>query len=44
MSRARVWTLRFAGVAVFLLAWEILGRILGEALIAPFSAVASGYP
>lgn len=44
MSRTRAWTLRLAGIAVFLLLWEILGRILGEALFAPFSAVVAGFP
>lgn len=44
MSTTRAWALRFAGVAVFLIAWEIVGRIFGEALFAPFSAVIAGYP
>jgi ABC-type nitrate/sulfonate/bicarbonate transport system permease component len=44
VSRSRAWALRLAGVAVFLLLWEILGRILGEALFAPFSAVIAGFP
>ncbi len=44
MSRRRAWALRLAGVAVFLLLWEILGRMLGEALFAPFSAVVAGFP
>lgn len=44
MSRRRAWALRLAGVAVFVLLWEIAGRILGEALFAPFSAVIAGFP
>ena len=44
MNRSRAWALRLAGVAVFLLLWEILGRILGEALFAPFSSVIAGFP
>ena len=44
MTRTQAWGLRLTGVAVFLLLWEILGRILGEALFAPFSAVVAGFP
>ena len=44
MSRAQTWALRLAGVAVFVLIWEIVGRIFGEALVAPFSAVIAGFP
>ena len=44
MSATRAWALRVAGVAVFLIIWEIVGRIFGEALFAPFSAVIAGYP
>lgn len=44
MSQRRAWALRVAGVAVFLLLWEVAGRMLGDALFAPFSAVISGFP
>ncbi len=44
MSRARAWALRLTGIAVFLLLWEVVGRIFGEALFAPFSAVIAGFP
>ncbi len=44
MSRMRTWALRLSGIAVFILLWEILGRILGVALFAPFSAVIAGFP
>lgn len=44
MSACRAWALRLAGVAVFLLLWEVGGRILGDALFAPFSSVIAGFP
>jgi len=44
VSRARAWALRLTGIAVFLLLWEVVGRIFGEALFAPFSAVIAGFP
>lgn len=44
MSRRRAWALRLAGVAVFLLLWEVAGRMLGDALFAPFSSVIGGFP
>ena len=44
MSRARAWALRLTGIAVFLLLWEVVGRIFGTALFAPFSAVIAGFP
>ena len=44
MSARRAWALRLAGVAVFLLLWEIAGRVFGNALFAPFSAVIAGFP
>ena len=44
MSARRAWALRLAGVAVFLVLWEIAGRIAGDALFAPFSAVIAGFP
>ena len=44
MSQGKKWALRLAGIAVFVLIWEIVGRSLGEALVAPFSAVIMGFP
>lgn len=44
MSRHRAWALRVAGVAVFLLLWEVAGRMFGNALFAPFSSVIAGFP
>ena len=44
MSGAQTWSLRLAGIAVFVLAWEIAGRIFGDMLFAPFSAVVAGFP
>lgn len=44
MNWQRTWALRLTGIAVFLLLWEIVGRIFGNALFAPFSAVIAGYP
>ena len=44
MSRAQIWSLRLAGIAAFALAWEIAGRIFGDTLFAPFSAVLTGFP
>lgn len=44
MSPGRAWTLRFAGVAAFVLLWEIGGRALGDALFAPPSSVIAGFP
>jgi ABC-type nitrate/sulfonate/bicarbonate transport system permease component len=40
MSPIQRITLRLLGVALFLVAWEIIGRSLGDALMAPPSAVA----
>ena len=44
MSARRAWALRLVGVAAFVLLWEIAGRIAGNALFAPFSAVITGFP
>lgn len=44
MSARRAWALRLLGVAAFVLLWEIAGRIAGDALFAPFSAVIAGFP
>ena len=44
MSRQRAWALRLAGIAGFIVLWEIVGRIFGEALFAPFSSVITGFP
>lgn len=44
MSSAQIWSLRLAGIATFALAWEITGRIFGDVLFAPFSAVVAGFP
>jgi ABC-type nitrate/sulfonate/bicarbonate transport system permease component len=44
MSRGRTWALRVGGTAIFVLVWEIVGRIFGDALFAPFSAVVAGFP
>ncbi|MCG8543100.1 MAG: ABC transporter permease [Alphaproteobacteria bacterium] len=44
MSAAQTWTIRLAGIAVFLLLWEIGGRMLGENLFAPLSQVLWEYP
>jgi len=44
VSGRRAWALRLAGVAVFLLLWEVAGRIFGNALFAPFSSVIGGFP
>lgn len=38
-ARMRDLGLRFSGIAVVLVAWEIAGRILGDALFAPVSLV-----
>ena len=44
MSTSRKWMLRLLGIGIFLVLWEILGRILGEALFAPVSSVVATYP
>ncbi|MDA0842289.1 MAG: ABC transporter permease subunit [Planctomycetota bacterium] len=44
MSPARKWTLRLIGVGVFLLIWEGIGRLAGDALFAPLSSVIRAYP
>ena len=44
MSTSRKWTLRIIGIGVFLIIWEVGGRILGEALFAPISSVILAYP
>ena len=44
MSRTRTWMLRLVGVGIFLIIWEIGGRILGDALFAPLSSVIKTYP
>jgi ABC-type nitrate/sulfonate/bicarbonate transport system permease component len=44
MSAAQTWSLRLAGIAAFALAWEIAGRLFGDTLFAPFSAVVAGFP
>jgi ABC-type nitrate/sulfonate/bicarbonate transport system permease component len=44
MSSTQTWALRLTGIAVFVLIWEITGRIFGDALFAPFSAVIAGFP
>ena len=44
MSTPRKWTLRIIGIGVFLIIWEVGGRILGEALFAPISSVIFAYP
>ena len=41
MSNATRVSLRLTGLALFLIIWELAGRYLGDALMAPPSAVAS---
>jgi ABC-type nitrate/sulfonate/bicarbonate transport system permease component len=44
LSVRRRWALRIAGIVVCLVAWEILGRALGEALFAAPTRVIAAYP
>ncbi len=44
MTSTRKWKLRAFGVGIFLLIWEISGRVLGDALFAPLSSVIRTYP
>jgi ABC-type nitrate/sulfonate/bicarbonate transport system permease component len=41
--RQRRLVYNFIGIAIALLLWEIIGRLMGEALFAPFSVVAVEY-
>jgi ABC-type nitrate/sulfonate/bicarbonate transport system permease component len=43
MSRFQRVNIQLVGIAITLLAWEVVGRIMGEALFAPVSVVARGY-
>ena len=43
MSRVQRVSLQLAGVAITLVVWEVVGRIMGEALFAPFSVVVKEY-
>ena len=44
MSPQRKWSLRIVGIGSFLILWEVVGRMLGDALFAPLSSVIRTYP
>jgi len=43
MSRVQRVSLQLSGIATTLVVWEVVGRIMGDALFAPFSVVAKEY-
>ena len=43
MSRVQRVSLQLAGIAITLVVWEIVGRIMGEAFFAPVSVVTTEY-
>ena len=43
MSRVQRVSLQLAGIAITLVVWEVVGRIMGEALFAPVSVVVTEY-
>jgi NitT/TauT family transport system permease protein len=43
MSRVQRVSLQLAGIAITLVVWEVVGRIMGDALFAPFSVVVKEY-
>ena len=44
MSEKRKWALRLLGIGTFLVLWEVMGRLMGEALFAPVSSMVAVYP
>ncbi|MCZ6729530.1 MAG: ABC transporter permease subunit [SAR324 cluster bacterium] len=44
MSEKRKWTLRMVGIGSFLALWEVMGRLMGDALFAPISSMVAVYP